>query len=199
VGFESVTLSSRYAQTDTTLAAFTSMYLQQGADKIQLFNMFNSSKGYYRVCSSLADATKYAKRSYVITSQTKVPKMNGISTYEPLPLNVVKGKVSDPIKLNHGRLVTKWDSYIYLGISNKDLEKLADANLKTYYNGVECEYKGKAFRAHGGVFGEYDCVVSFMIPKEAWVNSETAEITFTADDYVKISYVELMNGHPSIG
>jgi len=199
VGFESVTLSSKYAQTDTTLAAFTSMYLQQGADKIQLFNLFNASKGFYSVCSSLEDATKYAKRSYIITSQTKVPKISGISTYEPLPLNVLKGKVTDPIELNHGRLVTKWDSYVYLGISNKKLEKLEEANLKVYYNGIECEYKGKAFRAHGGVFGEYDCVVSFLIPKEAWVNSESAEITFTADDYVKISYVELMNGHPSIG
>ena len=91
-------------------------------------------------------------------NDTSAPAEDTAAVFDPLPLNVLKGKETDPIVIRHGYMSTKWDSYIFVGISNKDMEET-----------------------------------------EAWETSQSGEITFTADDYVTVGYVELMNGHPSVG
>ena len=199
IGFESVTIDSKHPQTITTLAGFTAMYLQQGADKVYLYNLFNADKGYYKICSSLEAAMKYAKREYLVTSQTKVPKVDEVSKYDPLPIAVSGGKESEPVILEHGRLSTKRDLYIYVGITNKNQEKVESYNLKVMYNGVECEYQGSAIRSHATVSDSLQCVLSFIVPFDAWKNAERAEITFLSDGYIRVGYVELLNGHPAFG
>ena len=47
--------------------------------------------------------------------------------------------------IRHGRMNSKYDTYVYVGITNKVLSLVEEANLKVYYNGVECEYKGEAY------------------------------------------------------
>lgn len=199
ISLEQGTIAFDYRQTDTTLAAFTSMYLQQGADKIQLYNMFHSSKNTYKLCSTLENALKYAKRQYIVTSQTKVPKVDEVEEYRPLPVTVSKNAESDPVVIEHGYLDPRWDAYVYIGVVNKDQSEIEEHGVKVWYNGVECVYEGKAIRPHLTNTEVYETIVAYKIPKEAWILSQRAEITFTTDKYVRVGYVELMNGRPALG
>jgi hypothetical protein len=194
-GLEHTVVDTTY-QNQNTLAAYTSMYLQRGADKMYLYNLFNSGAKYYKICASLKDAHAAVKRSYVVAHQDTAPVAAGIEAYKPLPVIVNASGETDPIVMRHGRMNERWDTYIYVGVTNKVIGLVEKANLRVTYNGVECEYKGSAYNAFIGNNEAYRCVVSFKIPKEAWTASEVGEIVFSADSSLRIGYVELMNGLP---
>ncbi len=183
-----------------TLAAYTSMYLQRGADKIYLYNLFNRGPDFYRVCSSLEAAQTAAQRSYLVTSQDTVPAAAGIAAYNPLPCSVPAGRqITDPIVLRHGRMNESGNTYIYLGIPDTDRSLAEQSNLTVLYNGTECLYRGEAVTPFLAKFHADQCYLSFEIPKEAWETAEIGEITFQADASLNIDSIELMNGLPMMG
>ncbi len=190
IGFEWVTLLG-HVHTPDTLAAFSSMYLQLGVDKIYLYNLFNSSKEYYKVCSSLTEAMNHPRHSYIITKQTKMPRVPECSRYIPLPVTVTADTDMKPLVIHHGQLVSDAEAYLYIGIADKEMDA---CRLIVLYNGITCEYKGAAENPHVGPGNESKCVLSYLIPKDAWVNADCAEITFSSDEPITVSYAELMNG-----
>lgn len=198
-GFESGTINNDLTHTWESLAGFTSMYLQQGADKIYLYNLFGISKANYEVCASLENALKIYKRSYLVTWGNTYPDIGGVEIYDPLPLRLKKGEESDPIVLAHGYLNTTKEAYLYIGFQTSDLDKLEASNLIVKYNGVECEYKGTTPRSFVRGQPNFGLILSFCIPREAWKTSTSAEITVQSDSGYIVNFVELMNGQPNIG
>ncbi len=198
IGFECITIFG-HGQKPETLAAFSSMYLQMGVDKVYLYNLFNSEKEYYSVCSTLQAAVAYARHSYIITQQTKMPRLKECVRYIPLPVNVVAGEITAPRVIPHGQMVTDAQAYLYIGLSDKDQTYAEQNGFRVMYNGVPCEYCGAATDPYAGASPKYQCILSFRIPETAWQNASRAEITFAADDVLQVAYVELMNGQPAVG
>ncbi len=199
-GLESHTLSTSYGQTAVTLAGYTSMYLQQGADKIYLFNLFSGNETFYRICSSLEAALSGAKRVYLFVGQDMVPLDAGYEKDVPVPTQIRGGKTGT-FFMQHGRFNSDRETYIYVGISKMALseEKLAASNLKVTYNGVECEYKGETIRSFVKNSSDFGYLLSFKIPDDACRLSESGEIEISTDVTMRILYLELMNGPPNLG
>lgn len=195
VGFEWITIFG-HGHTLETLAAFTSMYLQQGADKIYLYNLFNARKDIFKICSSLQVAAEHPRHSYIVTQQTKLPRLKECVRYIPLPLNVAKGEVTPPRVIRHGQLNVNAETHLYIGLTDTDIASAENSGLTVMYNGTVCEYRGRASDPYVGASKEYKCILAFLVPKEAWENADCAEITFKSNDALQVGYIELMNGFP---
>lgn len=199
-GLEQHTISTTYSQNAVTLAGYTSMYLQQGADKIYLFNLFGGNEAFYRICSSLDAALSGAKRVYLVVGQDMVPVNSGIELDDPFPMQI-RGGQEGTVVIEHGRLNADRDTYIYVGISKMAFneEKLASSNLKVTYNGVECEYKGETTKAYVKTAAEFGYMFSFKVPDSACRMAESGEIVISTDNTMRVLYLELMNGPPNLG
>ncbi len=198
-GFEIGTIENELLHTPESLAGFTSMDLQQGADKIYLYNLFGVGKSNYKICASLENAQKYYKRSYLVTWGNTYPAISDAQIYEPLPLRLTKGEESEPIVIDHGYLSMDKEAYLYIGFQTSDLEKLETSNIVVTYNGVDCEYKGRTPRSFVRGQPNYSMILSFRIPYAAWIPSTSGVITVKSDDGYVVHYIELMNGMPNIG
>ena len=119
-GFESGTIDNELIHSVESLAGFTSMYLQQGADKIYLYNLFGVGKQYYEVCASLENAQKLYKRSYLVTWGNTYPDISDVEIYNPLPLRLKKGEASEPIEIHHGYMNMDKEAYLYIGFIDRD-------------------------------------------------------------------------------
>jgi hypothetical protein len=199
-GLECSIMNNARIHTIASLAGYTAQYLGQGADKIYLYNMFGYSKDGYDVCKSLEAAQSAERRSYIVTESNCTPYgVEGIKPWRPIPFVIKAGETNTDIVINHSLLNSEKDTVVYIGANSVSaLDARRGGVLSVKYNGVECEYLGISKKSYMKEETSYGFVLTFKVPKEAAEGSTKGALAITANQFVTVSFLELMNGDGDI-
>ncbi len=197
-GVECHVMNSGYWQSIASLAGQTAAYLNAGADKMYLYNLFNDTKAKFEVCASLKNAMNAAKRSYIVTESNCTPYAAQFVEYHPLPLAVKVNEPSNPIVVRHGALNDRYDTVLYIGIGGVAASEIDESTLKVFYNGVECTYRGPSARSYVESGTGMGAIVCFAVPKSAAADSVKGSVVFDVNMDLTVRYVEVMNGNTRI-
>lgn len=169
-------------------------------DKIYLYNMFGYSKDGYDVCKSLEAAQSAERRSYIVTESNCTPYgVEGIKPWRPIPFVIKAGETNTDIVINHSLLNSEKDTVVYIGANSVSaLDARRGGVLSVKYNGVECEYLGISKKSYMKEETSYGFVLTFKVPKESAEGSTKGALAITANQFVTVSFLELMNGDGDI-